>query len=300
MNVRKSVLSLSLVLIFVLSACSGAVATTPIMQENSPAATEVMADTGKSDAMMNETATPDAMMAGTATSEAMMGAMTTPDTMMAETATPDAMMSDNHDGSMVNDATPDTMMAETATSEAMMGTMTTPDAMMAETATPDAMMSDATPGAMMESPAYFDATLTDAASMQPFTIHDFQGKVVLVETMAMWCPNCLQQQKQVKALHTLLGERDDFVSVSLDIDPNEEAGPLKSYVEKNGFDWTYAIAPAAVSKEIGQLYGQQFLNPTSTPMFIIDSHGQVHTLSFGIKSAESLKNALDPFLNAGM
>ncbi len=291
MNVRKSVLSLSLILIFVLSACSGAVATTPVMQENSPAATEMMADTGKSDAMMNETATPDAMMAGTATSEGMMGEMTTPDTMMAETATPEAMM-----GEMT---TPEAMMEETATPDAMMND-SHDGTMMAETATPDGMMSDATPGAMMESPAFFDATLTDAASMQPFTIHDYQGKVVLVETMAMWCPNCLQQQKQVEALHTLLGERDDFVSVSLDIDPNEEAGPLKSYVEKNGFDWTYAIAPAAVSREIGQLYGQQFLNPTSTPMFIIDRHGQVHTLPFGIKNAEALKNALDPFLNAGM
>jgi hypothetical protein len=177
---------------------------------------------------------------------------------------------------------------------------TTTEPMMGETATPEAMMGDATPDAMMESPAFFDAALTDAVSLQPFTIQDFQGKVVLVETMAMWCSNCLQQQKQVKALHTLLGERSDFLSLGLDIDPNEEAGPLKSYVEKNGFDWTYAIAPASVSREIGQLYGSEFLNPTSTPMFIIDSHGQVHTLPFGIKSADTLKAALDPFLNAGM
>ena len=199
---------------------------------------------------------------------------------MGETATPAAMMGDSHDSGMLSE--------------------TTSEPMMEESATPDAMMSAGTPDAMMESPAFFDAALSDAASMQPFTIQDFQGKVVLVETMAMWCTNCLQQQKQVKALHTLLGERSDFVSLSLDIDPNEEAAPLKSYVEKNGFDWTYAIAPASVSREIGQLYGSEFLNPTSTPMFIIDSHGQVHTLPFGIKSAETLKAALDPFLNAGM
>jgi len=240
MNVRKIVMSLSLILIFLLSACSGAAATTPVMQEKAPATTEVMADTGSTDSMMNESA-PDAMMA---------------------------------------DATSDAMMAETPT---------------------DAMMDgSATPGAMMEAPAFFDTELTDTTSMQPFTIQDFQGKVVLVETLAMWCSNCLQQQKQVKALHDQLGERDDFVSLGLDIDPNEEIGPLKSYVQKNGFDWTYTIAPPAVSREIGQLYGQQFLNPTSTPMFIIDRHGQVHTLPFGIKSAKSLKEALDPFLNAGM
>ncbi len=231
MNVRKIVLSLSLILIFVLSACSGAAATTPAMREKPTAATEVMADTGSTDAMRSEKTS----------------------------------------GAMMDEATPDAMMEGSET-----------------------------PDAMMESPAFFDATLTDASSMQSFTMKDFQGKVVLVETLAMWCSNCLQQQKQVKALHAQLGERDDFVSVGLDIDPNEEIGPLKSYVEKNGFDWTYAIAPPEVSREIGQRYGQQFLNPTSTPMFIIDRHGQVHTLPFGIKSAESLKEALNPFLNAGM
>lgn len=267
MNVRKNVLSLSLILIFVLSACSGAVATPPVMQEKAPATTEVMADTGSTDALMNEK---------------------TPEAMMDET-TPDAMM---------GDATPDTMIGGASTDTMMEGTAT-PDAMMSDNQDSN-MMNDATPGAPMESPAFFDVTLIDAANVQSFTIKDFQGKVVLVETLAMWCSNCLQQQKQVKALHALLGERDDFVSVGLDIDPNEEVGPLKSYAEKNGFDWTYAIAPPEVSREIGQLYGQQFLNPTSTPMFIIDRHGQVHTLPFGIKSAESLKEALDPFLNAGM
>jgi cytochrome oxidase Cu insertion factor (SCO1/SenC/PrrC family) len=264
MNVRKIVLSLSLILIFVLSACSGAAATTPAMREKPPAVTEVMADTGSTDAMMGEK-TSDAMMEGS--------------------ATPDAMMSDTHDDSMMNEGTAEPMV--------------TAQAGMEENSSGE-MMSEATPEPMIESPAFFDATLTDASSMQPFTIKDFQGKVVLVETLAMWCSNCLQQQKQVKELHAQLGERDDFVSVGLDIDPNEEIRPLKSYVEKNGFDWTYAIAPPEVSREIGQRYGQQFLNPTSTPMFIIDRHGQVHTLPFGIKSAESLKEALDPFLNAGM
>ena len=291
MNVRKIVMSLSLILVFLLSACSGAAATKPVMQEKAPAATEVMADTGSSDSMMKENtpgdmmneSTPDAMMSDAAPDMVMEETPT--DTMMEGKATPDVMMNDNHDGRKMGEGTTEPMM--------------TPQTGMGESSSGETM-SETTPGAMMEAPAFFDTELTDAASMQPFTIRDFQGKVVLVETLAMWCSNCLQQQKQVKALHTQLGERDDFVSIGLDIDPNEEIGPLKSYVQKNGFDWTYAIAPPAVSHEIGQLYGQQFLNPTSTPMLIIDRHGQVHTLPFGIKSAESLKEALDLYLNAGM
>ncbi|MEJ2709686.1 MAG: hypothetical protein P8074_18895, partial [Anaerolineales bacterium] len=52
----------------------------------------------------------------------------------------------------------------------------------------------------MDGPDFFDAQLVQPSSGEVYTINDYQGKVVLVETLAMWCSNCLQQQKQVKAL----------------------------------------------------------------------------------------------------
>ncbi|MHB8778104.1 MAG: TlpA family protein disulfide reductase [Anaerolineales bacterium] len=179
----------------------------------------------------------------------------------------------------------------------------TADAMMSkETPTTDAMMSKETPSTdtMMESPAWYSASLTDASTGQAFTVNDFKGKVVLVETLAMWCSNCKQQQEQVKALHTLLGKRDDFISLGLDIDLNENAADLKGYVESNGFDWLYAVASLDVAREISTLYGDQFLNPPSTPMLVIDRHGAAHPLPFGIKSAEELMKAIQPYLDGSM
>ncbi len=152
----------------------------------------------------------------------------------------------------------------------------------------------------MEVPAWFGASLTDSRTGQPFSIDGFKGKVVLVETMAIWCSNCLQQQIQVKALHDVLGEREDFVSVGLDIDPNENAVALKGYVESKGFDWYYAVSPADVSREIASLYGDQFLNPPATPIVVIDRHGQSHPLPFGIKGADDLMQAIQPFLDESM
>ena len=70
-----------------------------------------------------------------------------------------------------------------------------------------------------------------------------------------------------------------------------------NYVASHGFDWQYAIAPAEVAREISQLYGDQFLNPTAAPMLIIDRNGEVHPLPFGIKSAEELMEAVESFLN---
>lgn len=156
------------------------------------------------------------------------------------------------------------------------------------------------PADMMEVPAWFSAALTDARTGQTFNINDFKGKVVLIETMAMWCSNCLKQQGQVKALHEALGMRDDFVSIGLDIDPNEHVDTLKGYVEDKDFDWYYAVSPVDVSREIASLYGEQFLNPPSTPILVIDRHGEAHPLPFGIKSADDLMQAIQPFLDESM
>jgi hypothetical protein len=80
----------------------------------------------------------------------------------------------------------------------------------------------------VETPGWFDVTLVDVRTGQRFTINDLQGKVVLVETLAMWCSSCLQQQEQVKILHDRLSADDDFVSIGLDIDINENADDLKN------------------------------------------------------------------------
>lgn len=185
------------------------------------------------------------------------------------------------------------------------GPAVTPDAMMEKPPTEEAMMdetatSEPVSDTMMESPDWYSVSFTDASSGTLFSINDLKDKVVLVETLAMWCSNCRAQQQQVLALHNLLGERDDFVSVGIDIDTNENLDDLKAYIASNGFTWMYAVATPEVAREFSQLYGDQFLNPPSTPKLIIDRHGEAHLLPFGIKSAEDLLEYLTPYLDEGM
>ncbi len=185
--------------------------------------------------------------------------------------------------------------------EAMMNKATEP-AMM-DTPTADAMMmhDTPTPEAMMAAPAWFASSLKDVRSGDSFTINDFKGKVILVETMAVWCTTCYQQQTQIKALHESLGMRADFVSVSLDIDPNEDEATLTKYTQQNsGFDWRYAVAGSDIARQIGKTFGDQFLNPPSAPIFVIDRHGAAHPLPFGVKSAEDLMKAIQPYLDEKM
>jgi peroxiredoxin len=147
-----------------------------------------------------------------------------------------------------------------------------------------------------EVPQWFGFEMTDVRTGETFTINDFAGKVVLVETMAMWCPNCAVQANEVRKLHNLLEHPDDLVSISLDVDVNEDAASLKEYVEEYGFEWRFAIAPLEVARALGNLYTAQYLNPPLSPMLIIDRDGQVHHLEYGQKSAEKLLETVKPYL----
>jgi len=143
---------------------------------------------------------------------------------------------------------------------------------------------------------WFSVELTDAQTGQTFTMNDYAGKVVLVETMAIWCPNCAVQANEVRNLHKLLGNPDDLVSVSLDVDLHEDRASLKEYAGGYGFDWHFAVAPIEVARALGNLYSAQYLNPPLSPMLIIDRDGNVHTLDYGKKSAETLQKSVEPYL----
>jgi len=157
--------------------------------------------------------------------------------------------------------------------------------------------SDAMTGDADTMPTWLDYEFTDAVTGETFSISGYKGKVVLVETMAMWCSNCFKQQVQVRELHSLLGERDDFIGIGIDVDPNEDLLMLAEYVDKNGFDWLYSVAPPEVLAGIQSDLGGQFLNPPSTPIVLFDKNGQPHPLPFGIKSASDLLSFVEQYLN---
>jgi cytochrome oxidase Cu insertion factor (SCO1/SenC/PrrC family) len=152
------------------------------------------------------------------------------------------------------------------------------------------------PTAATTTPEWFDMELTDAQTGETFTMNDYAGKVVLLEAMAIWCPNCMVQANEVRNLHRLLGNPEDLISVSLDVDFNEDQASLKNYASEFGFEWHFAVAPLLVARALGNLYSAQYLNPPLAPMLIIDRDGNVHQLEYGIKDAETLQPIVEPYL----
>ena len=131
------------------------------------------------------------------------------------------------------------------------------------------------------------APLVDAVTGEPFRIADHAGKVILVETMAIWCSNCLAQQVDVQtALARLPSDR--VVYVVLDVDPNEDAASLAAYRERHGFQGQYAIVNKDVARALAAEFGDQFLNPPSTPMLVVGTDGTVTRTDFGHKSPDTI------------
>jgi thiol-disulfide isomerase/thioredoxin len=149
---------------------------------------------------------------------------------------------------------------------------------------------------MAKTPDWFDMELTDVQTDKTFTMNDYAGKVILLETMAIWCPNCLIQAGAVQKLHKALGNPEDFISVSLDVDVNEDSASLKEYASQYGLDWHFAVAPLLVARALGNLYSAQYLNPPLAPMLLIDRDGNVHQLEYGIKDPETLQKIVEPYL----
>ena len=145
-------------------------------------------------------------------------------------------------------------------------------------------------------PDWFNIELTDVQTGETFSMNDYAGKVVLLETMAIWCPNCLIQATQVEKLHEALGNPEDLISVTLDVDSHEDETVLKEYASSYGFDWHFVVAPLLVERALGNLYSAEYLNPPLSPMLVIDRDGNVHQLEYGIKDAETLQKIVEPYL----
>jgi thiol-disulfide isomerase/thioredoxin len=150
--------------------------------------------------------------------------------------------------------------------------------------------------ALTTTPDWFNIKMTDVRTGKTFAISDFAGKVVLIETIAEWCPNCLFQQGETRKMVKQLGNPEDLILISLDVDSHEDEASLKKYTEDFGFEWRFAVASLEVERALGNLYNAEYLNPPLEPMLLIDRQGNAHQLEYGQKEADKLQKIVEPYL----
>ncbi|WP_396611258.1 TlpA family protein disulfide reductase [Haloferax sp. S1W] len=135
--------------------------------------------------------------------------------------------------------------------------------------------------------AWRTTELTDVRTGETFTIEGLLDRPVLLETFAVWCSNCLRQQKELISFHEAVG--DDVVTVALDIDPNEDAQKVREHAERHGFDWRYAVSPGPVTKSLTAEFGSSMANAPTVPMLRVCPDGTATRLKNGHKTTEFLR-----------
>lgn len=135
-------------------------------------------------------------------------------------------------------------------------------------------------------PEWAQSELTDAVSGDIFRLSDYAGKTILVESFAVWCSNCLRQQREMAKLIELTGE--GIVHVSLNTDPNEDLDKVRAHALRYEFSWLYAVAPIEMTQALIAEFGLTVVNAPRAPVILINADGSFRLLPNGIKTAEEL------------
>lgn len=155
------------------------------------------------------------------------------------------------------------------------------------TAQPDLQSS----GAASPELAWLSAPLTNVATKEQFTLKDLaaQGKPVIINSFAVWCPGCSMQLLESTKL--LTEYPDDYIVVALDIDPNENADKVKRHQESNKFKGIFTTATTDVTRSLVAAYGPGFA--LEIPQTIIITGKTATYLEDGVFGADTLKEAAD-------
>jgi thiol-disulfide isomerase/thioredoxin len=154
----------------------------------------------------------------------------------------------------------------------------------------DASATPTTSPAVVMTQPWATEALVDVQTGETFRIADLvaAGNVVIIETMAIWCPNCQRQGGEVKEALAELAPTSKVAYVVLDVDLHEDAAALAEYKMKNGFDGRYAIAGIPVARALAEEFGANMLNPPLTPIVIVGTDGVGTLTAHGPKSSDEL------------
>jgi thiol-disulfide isomerase/thioredoxin len=161
------------------------------------------------------------------------------------------------------------------------------------TAEAEADADDATAAAEQEAeaaPAWMSAELTDACSGETFTLADFAGKTMYVESMATWCPPCRDQLARVKeaAAQIPADEREETVFVALSSEVDLPRETLAEYAASNDFPFIFAVMPAEMLQAMADDLGQEIAVPPATPHLIVAPDGTIGALRTGSEAPEDI------------
>ncbi len=140
--------------------------------------------------------------------------------------------------------------------------------------------------------------LTDACSGEPFTLADFSGKTLYVESMATWCGECYEQLTRLKEAAARIPEanRADIVLVALSSEVGLTREALAEYATTADFPFVFAVMSAEMLAAMVDDLGRAVAIPPAMPFVIVAPDGTIGDLRTGGASADEI---LAHFVGAG-
>ncbi len=116
-------------------------------------------------------------------------------------------------------------------------------------------------------------------------LRDFRGKVVVLDLMATWCPDCRKAMKDLREVHEQYGDRIEMITI--DIDPKETPQQLQAFKEEYKAGWRFAMDNG------DQDFFKEFSVKLIPRTIIIDPRGRVTFSAEGAVPAKDLGKAID-------
>ena len=130
------------------------------------------------------------------------------------------------------------------------------------------------------------APLLDFRTREIIKIADFEGKPILLESFAVWCPVCLSQQKQLDILERQQGNK--FIHISIDTDPNENEKIVQQHLDRYKFRWHFVVSTPELNQALLDEFGISVLNAPSAPIVLICEDQSARLLRNGVKLVAEL------------
>ena len=127
-------------------------------------------------------------------------------------------------------------------------------------------------------------------SDQTVTLSSFRGKVVVLEFMASWCPNCQQMAPSLEYLNQeYRGQDVVFLSVATTLE-GATAESTAAFIKQYNSTWTYVLD---TNNSVFSTYRVQ-----GTPtILILDRTGTIVSRTQGIVATAALSDAIDRALS---
>lgn len=131
----------------------------------------------------------------------------------------------------------------------------------------------------------FTTTLLNGDS---FTLSDQQGKVVLLNIWATWCPPCEEETPALNDLYEKYRDQGvEFLGISID---EQGRSVVKPFVEKYDVSYPITIDDGSIMEKYGPTMGV----PTT---YLLDKEGNLRYFATGAITKEELEPRLQKLIN---